>query len=328
MNKTSRQCRKFFFYLINILQFTVIPRWYFRRQLHAKLSGLSSEKRAEVEGRVNYYNKLTEEFVLGKDAVINSSIRPGTNNTYVFDIYRTLRYFDSELRLHYLFGDIRMVPEIPKIVKSRPIEGDNRNSVLMKLNQIRHFYFVSEDIPFHEKKNRVVWRGTVGNKIARINLMRRHAETPICDIGYSKSKDPDDPNHKGFMSIKEQLGFKFILSIEGNDVATNTKWIMSSNSLCLMPKPKFETWFMEGRLIANHHYVLLADDYSDLEEKVAYYIEHPDEALKIIDNAHKFIEPFKNKKQEELILLLVLHRYFQLSKQIPRSEKTGQGAIC
>lgn len=320
MNKTSRQCRKFLFYVSNVLQFSVIPRWYFRRQLHAKLSRLTPENRAEVEDRVNYYNKLIEEFCLGHDAVRNGSISPGNKNTYVFDIYRTLRYFDPELKLDYLFGDIRIIPEIPKIVKSRPIDGDNRNSVLMKLNQIRHFYFVSEDIPFHEKKNMVVWRGTVGNKIARIKLLERHANTPICDIGYSKPHDPSDPNYKGFLSIKDQLAFKFVLSIEGNDVATNLKWILSSNSLCLMPKPRFETWFMEGRLIADYHYVLLEDDYSDLEEKVAYYINHPDEALRIIGNAHKFIEPFKNQQQEELILLLVLQKYFQLSQQIPRRE--------
>ena len=38
---------------------------------------------------------------------------------------------------------------------------------------------------------------------------------------------------------------KFILCIEGNDVASNLKWVMSSNSVAVMPKPKFESWFME-----------------------------------------------------------------------------------
>ena len=42
---------------------------------------------------------------------------------------------------------------------------------------------------------------------------------------------------------------------------------MSSNSLCFMPKPKYETWFMEGKLIPNHHYVLIEDDYSNLLEQ-------------------------------------------------------------
>ena len=35
-----------------------------------------------------------------------------------------------------------------------------------------------------------------------------------------------------------------------------------------MPKPKFETWFMEGILVADQHYILIKDDYSDLEENL------------------------------------------------------------
>ena len=48
------------------------------------------------------------------------------------------------------------------------------------------------------------------------------------------------------LSILEQLEYKFVLCLEGNDVATNLKWVMSSNSLAVMPKPRYETWFMEG----------------------------------------------------------------------------------
>jgi hypothetical protein len=81
---------------------------------------------------------------------------------------------------------------------------------------------------------------------------------------------------------------------------------MSSNCLAVMPLPKYETWFMEGTLIPNYHYVL------------NYYIEHTDEALNIIQNAHNYVDQFRNKKREDLISLLVLKKYF---------EKTGQKAI-
>jgi hypothetical protein len=93
---------------------------------------------------------------------------------------------------------------------------------------------------------------------------------------------------------------------------------MSSNCLAVMPLPKYETWFMEGTLIPNYHYVLIKDDYSDLEERMNYYIEHTDEALNIIQNAHNYVDQFRNKKREDLISLLVLKKYF---------EKTGQKAI-
>ena len=39
------------------------------------------------------------------------------------------------------------------------------------------------------------------------------------------------------VSIDYHLKHKFILCIEGNDVASNLKWVMSSNSVAVMPKP-------------------------------------------------------------------------------------------
>jgi len=77
---------------------------------------------------------------------------------------------------------------------------------------------------------------------------------------------------------------------------------------------------MEGRLKADHHYVLLNDDYSDLDEKISYYTKNKDEALNIIQNANRFVQPFKDKEQEELISLLVMHKYFQLSGQVHESK--------
>lgn len=117
------------------------------------------------------------------------------------------------------------------------------------------------------------------------------------------------------MSIREQLEYRFVISVEGNDVATNVKWIMASNSLCLMTRPEYETWFMEGRLVPGHHYVQLRDDYADIEEKIAYYTEHPDEAESIIRNAKAYVRQFMDREREFLISLLVMDKYFRMSGQ-------------
>lgn len=109
---------------------------------------------------------------------------------------------------------------------------------------------------------------------------------------------------------------QFIVSVEGIDVATNLKWIMASNSLCLMRRPRFETWFMEGTLQPDIHYVQLKDDFSDLEQKVTYYREHPSEAKRIITNAQQHAARFSNHNDERLISLLVIDRYLRLSGQI------------
>ncbi len=72
---------------------------------------------------------------------------------------------------------------------------------------------------------------------------------------------------------------------------------------------------MEGRLIADYHYVEIKKDYSDLIEKMEYYILHPEEAERIIEHAHEYVRQFMNSKQETLISLLVMQKYFYRTKQ-------------
>jgi hypothetical protein len=61
--------------------------------------------------------------------------------------------------------------------------------------------------------------------------------------------------------------YRYLVSVEGNDVATNLKWALASGCVVLMPKPRVETFFAEGMLKPYVHYVPISDDTSDLEEK-------------------------------------------------------------
>ena len=90
---------------------------------------------------------------------------------------------------------------------------------------------------------------------------------------------------------------------------------MSSNSIAIIPRPKYESWFMEGPLQGGVHYIEIKDDYSDLEEKIRYYSTHPEEAKAIIRNAQAFVDQFRDKEREELISLLVLEKYFRHTRQ-------------
>jgi hypothetical protein len=90
---------------------------------------------------------------------------------------------------------------------------------------------------------------------------------------------------------------------------------MSSGSVAVMPQPKYETWFMEGSLIPDHHYIRIKDDYSDLDERLKYYIAHPEAVQAIVKNANAYVMQFQNKRQEDLISLLVLDKYFYCTGQ-------------
>ncbi len=300
------------YYLRNIFTF-LMPSSFYQKRLNIVLNDCKEEKKY-INSRVDYYFKVDKPFTLSHATTIKA-FKKEKKKTYFFDLYKYLTYFNEDLKFSYLFGDIREIPKEPTFLKSRPIEGENQNSILLKLNHVRHFIFVDDTKKFEDKKNILVWRGKAHQK-HRQEFLNKFYTHPLCDVGQIiKKKDKGSIEwEKPKMSLKEQLDYKFILTIEGNDVASNLKWVMSSNSLAFMVNPTYETWFMEGKLIPNHHYVLLKDDYSDLEEKINYYITHEEEAKEIIANANKYVEQFKDQKREDIIALRVIEKYFKSKK--------------
>lgn len=293
------------------------PQFLYKKNFIYSYNSLSKDQQKEIDLRVNYYNKLTQTFTVDEKAIsIKKFLKNEKKKTYFFDLLEYLKHFDYRAKVSYLFGDIITVPKTPTIVKSRPINENNQNSILMKLDKVRHFIFIDDTISFEEKKDMAVWRGACYRENRKAFVKQFYA-SPLCNIGQTNPKgERNVPWQKKRLSLAEQLGYKFLIAIEGNDVASNLKWAMSSNSLVMMAKPKYETWFMEGKLVPNHHYVLLNDDYSDLEEKIEYYNTHTDEAKQIISHAHKFVEQFKNPLIEDIISYKVLEKYFHLSNQI------------
>ncbi|PKF61272.1 lipopolysaccharide A protein [Psychromonas sp. psych-6C06] len=296
--------KRFFYYLKNSVLWA-IPDFFYR----IRLKGLIAKNpisEAELK-RLNYYNKLNKN-VQTKLPIVIANFKKKHGTTYFFDTRKVIRFFPNKLRFSLICGDVTTIPNKPSFVKSRPINGANENSVLLKLNEIRHFNFINDAIEFDNKKGIAVWRGTV-TQPHRKRVLEQFYNHPLCNIGQTKPALPAEWV-KEVMTIEEQLHYKFILCIEGNDVATNLKWVMSSKSLCLMAKPIYETWFMEGLLVAGVHYVELKDDYSDLIEKIEYYQAHTEEAKKIIANANQFVEQFKDLKKEQVLSLLVAQKYF------------------
>ncbi|QQT24222.1 glycosyl transferase family 90 [Sphingobacterium spiritivorum] len=306
---------KLAYYFKALLREIPLSFWY-RSRLKSKFQAIPKFDSKALEDRVNYYNKLQQNTSLTSAAVAIAEFKiPEKIRVYYFDTKEYARYFDPLLKLQMIPGDVVDIPECPAIVKSRPIAGDNKNAVLLNLDKIRHFNFIQDDIAFGSKKDMLIGRFAAYQQ-HRKRFFELYFGNPLCDLG-SVVMDNDHPEwYSKPISIQQHLDYKFILSLEGNDVATNLKWIMSSNSVAVMPLPKYETWFMEGRLIPDFHYIQIKDDYSDLEEKLHYYINHPQEAEKIIGNAHQYIQQFKNRKLEDLIALRVLEKYF---------EKTNQG---
>ncbi len=307
---------KWKYYLENYLKL-LLPDIYYKKKAKRLLRSFNDRNDREyIQDRVDFYNKLAEPVEI-KDAIAikDLHLKDVKQKVYFFDAYPILRSFPKHYKFSRAFGDVVHVPASPSIVKSRPVADDNQNSVLLKLNKVRHFVRIKKDIPFSEKKDKLVFRGKVTYKEKRRKFFEMYFDHPMCDLGDTQKKKINPDEWKvNKTSIHYLLQYKFILAVEGIDVASNLKWVMSSNSLAVMPKPEFETWFMESRLIPDHHYVAIKPDYSDLEEKLKYYIEHQDEAQSIIKNAQEYVNQFWDKEREHLISLLVMQKYFRITK--------------
>lgn len=306
-------------YYIRNYSKVILPKYVFQSRLKNKLKSITSRPDAEyIISRVNYYNKLETAQELPESSQRLADLKKGkkVKTVYFLDAYLIVSWFKGSFKWNYVPGDVTHIPEIPSIVKSRPIAGDNRKSVVLKLEKVRHFIFLKDKLKFREKSNKIIFRGKVDNKPHRIAFMEKYFNHPMCDLGNITNKNITPPEWTVEKStLYDHLKYKFILALEGNDVASNLKWIMSSNSIAVMPKPKFETWFMEGNLIANHHYIEIKEDYSDLEERLNYYIENPEEANQIIKNANEYVSQFFDKEREHLIGLAVMNKYLERTSQ-------------
>jgi hypothetical protein len=302
-------------YYVRAILRELSPDFFFRIQLKSKLKKQTNFDIEYIQRRVNYYCKLENcQPPFNFQVQLSEFKIPPKIRSYYFDSYEYSRFFNKRLKATFLPGDITHVPDFPTVVKSRPIGDQNANSVILNLDKTRHFIFVNDKRPFAGKKDMLVGRGAV-TQPHRKRFLELYFNHSLCNIGQVNRDSEGNKYLVEKMTIDEQLDYKFILSLEGNDVATNLKWIMSSNSLAVMPRPKYETWFMEGALVPNHHYVLISDDYSDLEERLKYYIENTAEALEIVRNANEYVNQFRNKKREDVISLLVLDKYFRETRQ-------------
>lgn len=314
---------KFLYYLKAFVEYGVPDRWFQGQLTHQVSSMFDCDDVCEIAQRVNYYCKLPAGTRLNDDAPLLSSLRLGRKRTvYYFDSHEIARYFPKDLRWNTEFGDVNYLPPVPAITKSRPIAGNNSNSVLLKLNKIRHFNFVQDSTLFREKNDLLVFRGACYRR-NRQQFLERYFGHPLCNVGdvRPKAKSAGARWLVPEMSVADQLKYKFILSLEGNDVASNLKWIMSSNSIAVMPRPKFETWFMEGTLVPDVHYIEINDDYSNLEEKLGYYLRHLQAAEEIVSNAQRFVGQFLDLKRERLIGILTLRKYFERTSQMQVTER-------
>jgi len=289
-----------------------------------------------TEERIKYYlgNWFQEQFVISKK--IQEKYK--WNQKQIFDIpfvfdkcvyvnnyYTDFNKYISNMNNKFLvqFGDhTDNIPNLPIIMKARV----NSNSILMNLNYVRHWTFWKTvdtyDIPWEEKKDDVIWRGTTTGTHGiysevnpRLIFVKKYIDK--YNIAFnSNHRHIQELNKyvKNTISIKDQLKYKYIISLEGNDVATNLKWVLYSNSVVIMPPPTVESWCMEFLLDPWVHYVPLNIELNNLPEVLEWCKSHQKECKQIAQNGKQWILQFKDSKKEEEIIKGILKHYSEFVK--------------
>jgi hypothetical protein len=214
-------------------------------------------------------------------------------------------------------GDVQHIINVPCFVKNIINDRENNKGVILRcMNYSRHwdnYYNKTPDLPFENKMNKVIWRGSTtgeeNRKGNRFMLVKRwfnadKNKNKNIDVGFTnicQGKDIYNFYKKKDMSIKEMLNYKYIISVEGNDKDSGINWKLNSNSLVLMPKPTVSSWLMETTLVPGYHYVLLQDDFSDLLEKFIWCVNNQEKCKQIIKNANNFMKQFADENYERFL---------------------------
>jgi len=271
----------------------------------------------DIEDRIEYYlgnTKYSKELPEGNGSTVNSPfIYKGQCDLYQEDVERLSSRTNKQL--WFQCGDKRYVgPNFPIITKTRDTHNPESKGIIGSLEYYRHFgmmpHVLQVDMPWEAKESKMVWRGaTTGinkddRKCSRLDFVRQYSDS--YDVGFASIAGNWAKNnletcnlyYKGGMSTAQMSRYKYLPVLDGNDKASALNWILLSNSVPIMPKPRFHSWLCEKFLLPNIHYVELKDDYSDLPERLDWCMSHDSECKHIAANGTDFIMSNFNRESE------------------------------
>lgn len=225
--------------------------------------------------------------------------RVDRSDPYGGDLYRWVRGRRPEEMYTLHSGDTINALTGPTVLCKARRRGDR--AVLAKLSQARHWapaYALRDNLSWSAKHPSLCWRGTALTAQRR-RAVRHAASVQGCDIVARHDR-----------TLAEMCEHKWLLSLEGRDVATNLKWIAASGSCLVMPPPTCDSWAMETTLRPWVHYVPLQTDLSDLAETVRWLAKHDAECATIARASQQWFRAnFGDRRREASIMQQVLDAY-------------------
>jgi hypothetical protein len=150
------------------------------------------------------------------------------------------------------------------------------------LNRYNEYHSIHQGIPFASKKNQIVFgsqpRGTKYNFTTRRDIEVSPREY------FNKSVTKDNIVCPDWIPRKDMIGYKYILDIDGfSSTWDATAWKLNSGSVILKSDSVWTQWF-HGDYQPWTHYVPVADDFSDIQEKFQWCESHQAECVQMVAN--------------------------------------------
>jgi Glycosyl transferase family 90 len=156
--------------------------------------------------------------------------------------------------------------------------------------------------PWEDRIPRVYWRGIAsgnpGDNVrtqtvlrlwnhphANVKLLVPHQNDvrsgPLVDVTNTELYDARQP-------VQEFVNHKYNLVLDGACIASSLQWAFASGSVPILVTHPGNDWWFKRYLEPMKHYVPVAYDLSDLEERIDWLITHDEEARAIAENAVTF----------------------------------------
>jgi glycosyl transferase family 90 len=166
------------------------------------------------------------------------------------------------------------------------------------------------DVPWDGKINKAFWRGASTGpwpsqhpyRACRLDLITASSEK--CDAKFTKvcqteSATPEEietarRNVAPLVDIKDMLKYKYLIVVEGNDLASNLPWALSSNSVVLMPRITREGIVANNRFLEPfQHYIPLKNNFKDLNQKIEWCEANQDACRNITKTANRYMNKIR-----------------------------------
>ena len=178
--------------------------------------------------------------------------------------------------------------------------------------------------PFSEKTPKLLWRGQldVGMTISPIR-------TALVDVTKDKPwSDVDDirwGGKAGAIDMEKHCQWQFLAHTEGNSWSGRLRNLVNCNSAIIIHNPL--QWVAHFYSILKsegpeQNYIAVKNDWSDLEEKMNYFLEHTDEAERIAEQGRRtFRDRYMTPAAEACYIRRMIYEWAKVQKWEPELYK-------